>query len=724
MSGKTEKVKALGISIVFLIIAFISGACRLSPMTAADEESAGAGTFIDAAVPESALAAAMPGAGSVFSYRYGLKSALSISDASLYTYQYVPWKAKYVTTDGAGGYQRVKRDAASFGDTVSEGIAYGMLISLYFDDMDTFRDLYDYALLHLVDPGQGQYLMHWKVNCVGTDVSEFKLPVTNDGNDHKYTYLLKDYYGHGNWNLDRDEERVYETSPTAINDPNFLKACQYERTKSSATDADLDMAAALVLASYRTNDDRTAYYRDEAARMIKAIIKYDCMYNSEYNIWFIKNGTDWGGWGYQDANKKKPYSWNPSYFAPAWFKLFAKFIDDNKNVDSVKAILTDASDPNPISSPAAAKTILTRLTDDIYREFDKLYSGNRGILPPDWCFSGPGSASLDRATESDRYYYYDDVDANGNPGPDGEIDLKDEDADGKPEKERKKKMSYNFYYDAIRVSWRLAVDYSWFGDARAFNILEKMRNFFNAEGANLVDGYFINANSPSNKAWKREYRDGFNNFIPGKDPGQDGGQWKNSTSFVAMCATSFMINDQTKADAWGARVLDTNDYGNEKFNYYGNSLRMLSLLYVSGRFTSPVAKVALKSDMNQRYVSADSAKGRSLPLYATRTSVTNSCMFDIVAGPGGTVKLRSYANNLYVGPTGANSRTPLTPNVNNGSGAMPLVLVSDSGKTAFRWDTMGSSWYVCADKNVSPDGPLCTTRTAIGQWERFTILPY
>jgi hypothetical protein len=677
--------------------------------------------------------ASFQGADSIFAYRSGLKSALPMTDTEIAT-EYTKWKNAYVTLDGAGSTDevpklRVKRDESSYYDTVSEGVAYGMLISLYCDDMDTFKKLYNYALAHKVDIKikqgtvfQNVYLMHWKVKADGTNVSEFRLEVTENEADHQWTYLLKDYDGAPNWNKARDEERVYVKSPTQINDPNYLRACQYGRTKSSATDADLDMAAALVLASYRDSSGQASYYRDEAAKMIKAIIKFDCRYNSDYSIWFITNGSNWGGWGKDGATD---LSWNPSYFAPAWFKLFIKFINDNKHIASVSQILTDTSEPNPIANPDTAASIIQQVVTNGYNELAKLQTdANRAILPPDWCTSMPGTNALSRGTESDRYYYL-------NEDRDNEID--DVNGDGVHDKRDyvKPMMSYNFYYDAIRVPWRLAVDYSWYGDTRASNLLTNMRDFFYTKGDGLVDGYTMIGG-----AWSRSKRDGFNNYLPGNHnvapfDGLDGGQWTNNTCFNAMCATAFMINDQTKADIWGQRVKNKSDYKpnpddpEPKFQYYGNTLRMLSLLYMSGRFTNVMAKVSIYSNNPNaaKYVCADSSKGASLPLYASKTSVNNACMFDLVAGTGSTVKIRSYANNLFVGVTGVDSTTALAPTIENGTGVLELTLVKYTTKTAFKWNTQNATRYICPDTTNNRGGRLCTNRSSAGDWEKFTLTP-
>jgi endo-1,4-beta-D-glucanase Y len=81
------------------------------------------------------------------------------------------WKADTVTTDGAkigsNQYRRVKRTmepGLEAGSTVSEGIAYGMLIAVYMGDQALFDDLWKYEQSFLDQNG----LMHWYINAAGT----------------------------------------------------------------------------------------------------------------------------------------------------------------------------------------------------------------------------------------------------------------------------------------------------------------------------------------------------------------------------------------------------------------------------------------------------------------------------------------------------------------------------------------------------------------------------
>ncbi|MFP4467063.1 MAG: CIA30 family protein, partial [Candidatus Goldiibacteriota bacterium] len=75
------------------------------------------------------------------------------------------YKNKFVTSDGADGDLRVKRPESGgatggFGDTVSEGMGYGMLLAIYFDDKTTFDGLFEYVLDHL----NSRQLMAWRVD--------------------------------------------------------------------------------------------------------------------------------------------------------------------------------------------------------------------------------------------------------------------------------------------------------------------------------------------------------------------------------------------------------------------------------------------------------------------------------------------------------------------------------------------------------------------------------
>jgi endo-1,4-beta-D-glucanase Y len=75
---------------------------------------------------------------------------------------YERFKREIVTTDGAGGFARTRRPDTPDGhpnSTVSEGIAYGMVISVMLDDQPLFDAFWQYAKRWFNDNG----LMHWYI---------------------------------------------------------------------------------------------------------------------------------------------------------------------------------------------------------------------------------------------------------------------------------------------------------------------------------------------------------------------------------------------------------------------------------------------------------------------------------------------------------------------------------------------------------------------------------
>ena len=80
---------------------------------------------------------------------------------------YQKWKTELVTSEGAGGFLRVRRpnSNAQINSTVSEGIAYGMLLAVYAGDQPAFDKFWQYSQLWL----DGNGLMNWYINAEGTD---------------------------------------------------------------------------------------------------------------------------------------------------------------------------------------------------------------------------------------------------------------------------------------------------------------------------------------------------------------------------------------------------------------------------------------------------------------------------------------------------------------------------------------------------------------------------
>lgn len=159
--------------------------------------------------------------------------------------EYATWKQSYVV-DAGNGQLRVQRSAGDNYDTVSEGIAYGMLFAAYGNDKTTFDGLWSYAKAHVNNNG----LMNWRIAANG--------------------------------------------STTGYN---------------GATDADEDMAAALVAA-----DTQWSGYRADAEKLIGLIKRHQV----EPGTNVIKPGDVWGG---SDLL-------NPSYITPSYYGVFAQYTGD------------------------------------------------------------------------------------------------------------------------------------------------------------------------------------------------------------------------------------------------------------------------------------------------------------------------------------------------------------------------------------------------------------
>jgi endoglucanase len=113
---------------------------------------------------------------------------------------YDKWKTDLVISEGANGGLRVRRpnsSGAQVNSTVSEGIAYGMLASVYMNDQTTFDLLWKYAAQWL----DGNGLMHWYINAEGT--MPLGTGAASDGDeDMAFAFLIADKKWGGGGTLD------------------------------------------------------------------------------------------------------------------------------------------------------------------------------------------------------------------------------------------------------------------------------------------------------------------------------------------------------------------------------------------------------------------------------------------------------------------------------------------------------------------------------------------
>ena len=170
---------------------------------------------------------------------------------------YIQWKNAFVDTNCTNGRARVKFDNPNF--TVSEGIAYGMLLSAYANDKELFDGLWKYYQSHTNANG----VMHWKI-----------------------------------------------------------EGCNTVNGQNGATDAELDVAIALIVAGKRFGNTSGIDYHQEAKDLI-AIMK---QHEVEANSYVLKPGDAWGG-----SNNT-----NPSYFAPGYFRVYGEFTNDVQFWNNVK----------------------------------------------------------------------------------------------------------------------------------------------------------------------------------------------------------------------------------------------------------------------------------------------------------------------------------------------------------------------------------------------------
>jgi hypothetical protein len=194
---------------------------------------------------------------------------------------YTKWKADLVTSNGAGGFQRVQRTSSDgvnantpLNSTVSEGIGYGMIIAVYMGDHTLFDNLWKYEQLHL-DPNG---LMNWSIDASGNTTSSGGMTL-----------------GGG-----------------------------------AATDADEDMAWALVMADKQWGSAGALNYANLAKTLIQAIWNHE-VYSSK----LAGPGDSWGPTNlFNDVNV--------SYFAPAYYRLFKQVdTDSTHNWDAVTQTVYD-----------------------------------------------------------------------------------------------------------------------------------------------------------------------------------------------------------------------------------------------------------------------------------------------------------------------------------------------------------------------------------------------
>ncbi|HEV7736451.1 MAG TPA: glycosyl hydrolase family 8 [Chlamydiales bacterium] len=267
----------------------------------------------------------------------------------------------------------------------------------------------------------------------------------------------------------------------------------------SATDGDMDVAYALLLANKQWGSTGGINYLEEAERMISDMITADV--NLE------KFTLTLGDWVEEDD---PPYTkaTRPSDFMLNHLKIFAAVSGDTR---------------------------WNTVTDKCYSIINELYdhyAPNTGLLPD--------------------FAQYE----NGAYVPADEDFLE--------------RIEDGFYsWNACRTPWRIALDYILTGDIRAINQLTKLNSWIRSATNGLA--------SDVNAGYELD-----GTLLPDEE-----GDFFDDLAFTTPFAVSAMINSTNQA--WlNALWTYTSNYPSDEANYFANSLRLLSLLVVSGNWWTPL----------------------------------------------------------------------------------------------------------------------------------------
>jgi endo-1,4-beta-D-glucanase Y len=436
--------------------------------------------------------------------------------------KWTSWKSAYLKPAGTGKYY-VKYNSA--GETVSEAHGYGMLLTVMMEGFDAnaktyFDGLYNYYKAH--PSVNNSFLMAWKQNSSFQDV---------EGAD-------------------------------------------------SATDGDMDIAYALLLADKQWGSGGTINYLQAARNIINAIMQNDV----NQTLWNLRLG-DWATGA--DAKNTRP-----SDFMIQHMKSYQVATSDTKWTNVVNTTYT---------------IINTLFTNN---------SPNTGLLP-DFVINSSG---------------WKPAPANFLEGPD----------DG------------HYNYNSCRTPWRITTDYLMTGDTRALDQLRKMNSWVRSKTgnnpANIMAGYDLGGTATAN------YTD--NCFtIP-----------------FGVSAMTDAANQSWLNSIW-TRAANTNAE-----NYYNDSIRLLSMIVMSGNWWSPDATTNTPptvTDIANQSIGVNTATGAlAFTIGDTETPVGSLTL----TMSSSNTNLAPLANIVF-GGSGASRTVTVTPAANQTGTATITVTVSDGTLT-------------------------------------------
>ncbi|NLK80817.1 MAG: T9SS type A sorting domain-containing protein [Bacteroidales bacterium] len=397
---------------------------------------------------------------------------------------YNSWKSTYYTTGTVNGKPAARIKFIQPGQdgsvTVSEGIAYGMLIMVYMDNAtNNTQDAFNRLWTYYKENADHQGFMNWKVNAFTGKVA------AGGGNEH------------------------------------------------GATDADVDVAQALLMADRQWGSSGSVNYLSEARTIINNIYSYEVDGNK-----LLKPGNAFNDYA------------NPCYYITNATELFGRV---------------------EVAQGWQGSNRWNAVTTACYNLMKASANSSTGLVP-DWCHNGTHGAAgtYINGIVSDKFESY-------------------------------------FLYDAVRVPWRMAHAYAWYGHQDAYEIAYDITDWVqrtHPDPAGIWDGYLLNGNVFDNPT-------GNPNFSAlGKNHNSC---FSGGLSIGSMVSSSF--NSYMDKCWYSGSAVD--QYG----HYYTHTTQLLYMLTLTGNMPNfwdmkPVP-VAAETNANGNAIYVDFSKA-----LATTTSTT------------------------------------------------------------------------------------------------------
>ncbi|HOS84948.1 MAG TPA: glycosyl hydrolase family 8, partial [Bacteroidales bacterium] len=416
---------------------------------------------------------------------------------------YNAWKTTYYVEGTMTGGSQSGKPAARIkfqqpgqdgSTTVSEGIAYGMLIFVYMDNAtNSTQDEFNRLWTYYQGNANGNGFMNWKVS--------------------GFTGQLAPGTGNAN----------------------------------GATDADIDVANALLMAHKQWGSAGAVNYLTAARTLINAIYTFEVDGNK-----LLKPGDAFNDYA------------NPCYYITNSTTLFGKVeVDQGWNgTDRWQAVNTAC-----------------------YALMKASRNATTGLVP-DWCHNGVNGAYAAPISGiiGDKFESY-------------------------------------FLYDAIRIPWRMAHAYAWYGHADAKDVASKITTWVqgaHSDPATIWDGYLLNGNVFNNPTGNPNFATLGKNHNPCFSGGLSVGATVDNafSSYMSKCWT-----EGSKTDNYGA--------------YYTHTTQLLYMLFLTGNMPNfwdmkpvPVAAEtnangnAIYVDFSKSLATTTSTTGWTVQTFADETDVT------------------------------------------------------------------------------------------------------